>query len=149
MKLNIGCGQDYRAGWINIDNSTKVQTDFLVDIQTDKFPVDDESCDEVYASGVFEQVLENTKFVHVMNECWRVLETNGILTVIVPSSKFAIAFRDPFDCRHFIPETFDYFHFNHEHYKHYGKVYGFKPWEVLSNITQDNGIINVTLKKHV
>ncbi len=31
LKIHIGCGNDYRAGWINIDIDTNLKADFYCD----------------------------------------------------------------------------------------------------------------------
>jgi hypothetical protein len=144
-KLNLGCGVDYRKGWINTDISKEVKADLYFDCRKEKIPLEDNSCSEAYVSGVLEQILTNEEFVFCLNELWRV--TSGSLTVIVPNSKYSITFRDPFDCRHFLEETFQYVDKDSELWYKYGRVYGFKPWKVLSVLTNERGIMTVTLKK--
>lgn len=36
MKINIGCGRDYREGWINIDISTDCKADEYRDIRKER-----------------------------------------------------------------------------------------------------------------
>ena len=148
-KLNIGCGTDYKSDWVNIDVSPEVKADHYLDIQKDQLPATDASIDEIYCSGVLEQILFNNDFVHYMNEAWRVLNNNGVMTVIVPSAKYSIAYRDPFDCRRFTEDTFKYIQYNERHYHKYGKVYGFKPWLILTCITNEQGIMTLTMQKYV
>jgi len=145
IKLNIGCGRDYRKGWKNVDASREVKADEYYDIRNG-IKEEENSCIEIYCSGVLEQILENEKFLFVMNELWRVLDPNGIATIVVPSSRYAIAFRDPFDCRHFIEETWDYIDYNKKYYHLYGSVYGFKPWIVLEKTTNLRGIMTIVMR---
>lgn len=146
-KLNIGCGRDYREGWVNIDISKHVKTDHLVDIQTEPLPFYDNFFDEVYCSGVLEQILKNDDLVHVMNEMYRVLKSEGVATIVVPSARYSNAFRDPHDCRQFTEETFNYFVKDHQLYRDYGSVYGYQPWSMYEYITNARGIMTVTLTK--
>lgn len=135
-KLNIGCGRDYREGWENWDISNDVKAERHFDIRIQPWPCADDSVDEIYISGVLEQIGDNDKFIHVMNECHRVLKKStdknhpAVMLVVVPNAKFSIAHRDPMDVRKFTADTFAYFSYKEDEYRLYGSVYGFKPWEI-------------------
>ena len=86
MKLNIGCGRDYRPGWVNIDISSDCKTDVRMDIRTGTLPAREYEADEVYISGVLEQIGDNGQLIHVMNECHRVLKPGGKMVVVVPNA---------------------------------------------------------------
>ena len=130
--LNLGCGLDYREGWDNWDFSSHVKTDAVVSIGKDRFPADDETYDEIFCSGVLEQIGANQEFLYALNECHRVLKKGGAMTVHVPHAGYRIAFRDPFTRRYFLPGTFEYFQQSAKRYEKFGSVYGFKPWNILS-----------------
>ncbi len=160
MKLNIGCGRDYREGWINIDISHEVKADAYLDIRKDLLRSDkesvyetrdslvwDQAISEIYISGVLEQILENEHLIHAMNECHRVLKPKGKMTVIVPNARFAIAHQDPMDVRKFTKETFLYFLASDRHYKLYGSVYGFKGWSDIKIEENDRHILTITMTK--
>lgn len=147
MKINLGCGRDYKDGWINTDVSRETKADYYFDVSKDVFPFEDNSADEIYCSGVLEQILENQGLIHAMNECHRVLKTGGKFTVIVPNAKYAIASQDPMDVRKFTIPTFNYFIKDDRHYKLYGSVYGFKAWEMESMTENERGILTVNLIK--
>jgi SAM-dependent methyltransferase len=145
-KLNIGCGRDYKEGWINTDISHACRADAYFDIRKDPIiqagdirskamPVEDESIDEVYISGVLEQIGENEHLIHAMNECHRVLKPGGVMTVVVPNARYAIAHQDPMDIRKFTPETFQYFLKGARQYLMYGEVYGFEAWSTIKICT--------------
>jgi len=131
MKLNIGCGQQYKRGWWNCDISKVVQADAYLDIRKDILPFEDNSCDEIYISGVIEQILQNEDLVHALNECHRVLKVGKEIEIIVPNARYAIAHQDPMDVRKFTRETFSYFQKGSNHHNLYGKVYGFKGWSEI------------------
>ena len=103
MKLNLGCGNDFREGWINADAWAE-RVDIRCDLR-EPLPFDDETFSEIYASGILEQIGPNEQFREAMNECHRILMPGGRMTAVVPDSRFAIANRDPFDCRKFTQET--------------------------------------------
>lgn len=147
-RLNIGCGRDYRQGWINTDISHEVKADHYFDIRREKFPFKDELFEEICISGVLEQIGPNEELIHAMNECHRVLKPGGKMTVIVPNAKHAIAHRDPMDVRKFTMATFKYFDPECYEYRDYGSVYGFKPWDLEDIDENERHILTVTMHKH-
>lgn len=147
MKLNIGCGRDYRKGWENWDISNDVKAERHFDIRKQPWPCDDGVADEIYISGVLEQIGNNDQFIHVMNECARVLKLGGVMNVVVPNARFAIAHQDPMDVRKFTRETFFYFLESDRHYELYGSVYGFKPWRQLVIEENERHIFSIRMTK--
>lgn len=82
MKLNFGCGQRYRKGWVNIDfhsDSPEVQRVNLLG----KLPFADNSFDVVYSSHTLEHFsLRVTE--RILAECRRVLKPEGIIRTVLP-----------------------------------------------------------------
>lgn len=80
--LNLGCGNKYHKDWVNIDfvsNSEYVlQHNLLTGI-----PLEDNEVDVVYHSHVLEHFSKEDGF-HFIEECFRVLNLNGILRIAVP-----------------------------------------------------------------
>lgn len=80
--LNLGCGQKFHKDWINIDfvsaNEYVLQHNLL-----DGIPINSNEVDVVYHSHVLEHFSKNDGF-HFMEECYRVLNTNGIIRIAVP-----------------------------------------------------------------
>lgn len=146
-KLNIGCGRDYRQGWENWDISNDVKAERHFDIRIQPFPCDDDAASEIYISGVLEQIGDNDKFIHVMNEMHRVLKPGGEVTIVVPNARYAIAHRDPMDIRKFTKETFSYFLNTAQEYALYGSVYGFLPWSGIRIEENSRHIFTICLKK--
>jgi hypothetical protein len=146
-KLNIGCGQDYKEGWWNCDISKVVKTDAVLDIRKDRLPFDEGSVGEIYISGVLEQILTNEDLIHAMNECHRVLKIGGIMEVVVPNARFAIAHQDPMDVRKFTADTFSYFQTGARQFDLYGKVYGFKGWSKIRIHENERHIMIIEMKK--
>jgi predicted SAM-dependent methyltransferase len=147
MRINIGCGHDYREGWINTDISPKLRCNYVHDIREEKLPVEDGEAEEVYCSGVLEQLQMNEDLLFALNEMWRVLKKGGKLTLVVPNAEHSIAFQDPMDVRKFVPKTFNYFVEGEREYQLYGKIYGFKPWSSVSIQENQRHILIVTLVK--
>lgn len=146
-KVNIGCGRDVKPGWINTDVSQDTKADIVHDIRCERLPIDDASADEVYCSGVLEQILDSEDLRFAINEVWRVLAPGGTFNIVVPNAEYAIACQDPFDVRRFVPKTFDYFLGGAREYLLYGSVYGFKPWKSVTVRENQRHILEVTLVK--
>lgn len=147
MKLNIGCGRDYRQGWRNYDISSACVNDGILDISKDTLPEENGSVSEIYISGVLEQIGENQAFQHALNECHRVLKPGGKMVVVVPNAKHAIAHQDPMDVRKFTIPTFQYFLKGDRHHELYGSVYGFLPWSDIQIHENERHILTVTMTK--
>lgn len=147
IKLNVGCGRDYREGWVNIDISKDVRAEHYLDIRKDPLPFDDQSVGLIYISGVLEQIGSNDEFLFCMQELYRVLEPGAIMQVIVPNAAYAIAHQDPMDVRKFTKPTFMYFLKNDRHHQLYGSVYGFPGYSEITIDENERHILTICLKK--
>lgn len=155
-RLNIGCGRDYRDGWINIDISKNCKADLYLDIRKDtlmRYPpvspieIRANDVDEIYISGVLEQIGDNDQFIFAMNECWRALKPGGVMTLVVPDARFAIAHQDPMDVRKFTLQTFDYFLKGNRKHDLYGSVYGLIGWSKALISENERHIFTVEMIK--
>ncbi len=105
MKLNLGCGSQVLNGWVNVDYAlgarfTKIpffrtlnrkiklfnldwNDKIYLHNLTKKFPWPDSSVDVVYSSHTLEHMSkeDGRKF---LEECHRVLISNGIIRIVVP-----------------------------------------------------------------
>lgn len=147
MKINIGCGRDYREGWVNTDISLATKADFYFDIGKETLLMEGDQAELVYISGVLEQIGPNDELRHALNECHRLLKPGGMIQIVVPNAKYAIAHRDPMDIRKFTPDTFRYFIQGTQEYRDYGSVYGFQPWSDLDIQENQRHILTVTMIK--
>lgn len=100
MKLNLGCSDDHKAGYINIDSVKPA--DQIVDLCR-TWPWENSSVDEIYAKDVFEHLeggvpnyfgtgpaisythRGNRGKIWAMNESHRVLKPGSILEFLVPA----------------------------------------------------------------
>lgn len=81
LKLNIGCGDLYRPGYVNVDPSSNSIADENWDIFD--LPVKDGSVDQIVADHVLEFYdLMNARYI--LAEFWRVLRPNGELILETP-----------------------------------------------------------------
>lgn len=147
LRLNLGCGRDYRKGWVNIDISQDVEAELHMDLRVGRLPFNKDSAEEIYISGVLEQIGSNDQLIHVMNDAHRVLKPGGTMVVVVPNARYAIAHRDPMDVRKFTAETFSYFEKDKQEHRLYGSVYGFLPWSQIRIEENARHIFTATFTK--
>lgn len=133
MKINLGSGNKYKEGWVNIDISKEVNPDIVLDASKEPLPFEDNSCDEIIAIDFFEHILYP---IPVLNECWRVLKKDGLIMIEVPMAGTNDFYKDPTHVRPFVPETFKYFADYAEEYK----AIGCKSWKILQLQNTENRI---------
>ena len=109
-RLNLGCGEAVRTGWVNLDRVDLPGVDVVHDLTQCPWPFPNESFSEILAKDVFEHV---SNLVEIIEEAYRVLEPAGILTIQVPHFTSKDAFSDPTHVRPFSSLSWDYFTVQH------------------------------------
>ena len=102
MKLNIGCGNTIKPGWINLDQFDGPGVNVVCDV-TKGMPFPDNTFDHILAQMVFEHL---TNWETVLMECHRVLRPGGTIQIIVPYK--TVGFESPYHVRFFGPRTMDF-----------------------------------------
>lgn len=80
-KLNLGCGEDKKQGYVNIDWQESVRPDIVHDLNKVPYPFPDNEFDHVEAFHVLEHL---DKPFNIMREMHRILKPGGSLYVRVP-----------------------------------------------------------------
>lgn len=91
IRLNIGCGTDYKKGWVNIDNNSDNNIEKL-DLNWDlrnPLPFDDGSVDYVFNEHFFEH-LTVEEGQTAMKDLMRVLKPGGVMRIAMPDLEKAI-----------------------------------------------------------
>ncbi len=92
VMLNVGCGTDYKKGWINIDNNSDNNIEKL-DLNWDlrnPLPFDDDSVDYIFNEHLIEHLtVEEGK--KVMADLMRVLRPGGVVRVATPDLEESVA----------------------------------------------------------
>jgi len=146
FKLEIGCGKNppkkegkaqvyinkRHKGYIGLDIEDYGQ-EIIWDVENG-IPLPNDSCSDIFSSHTFEHIYD---FIGVMNECYRVLATDGVLHLVVPHRDSAKAYV-PSHIRWFDKWTFDFFQ-----YKSYVDGYQSKVWKVNEYIHNKRGDIHV------
>jgi len=100
LNLNLGCGADYREGWINYDLEAKAD---VCGNCEEGLPFKDHSVDFVLASHVLEHVHDLRA---LKKELHRVMKKGGVLVVVVPYYLSPDAWGDDTHCRAFSKQSF-------------------------------------------
>lgn len=91
IKLNVGCGTDYKAGWINIDNNSDNNISRL-DLNWDlrnPLPFKEDSVDFVFNEHFIEH-LTVEEGQGVIRDFMRVLKPGGVLRMATPDLEVTI-----------------------------------------------------------
>jgi len=131
VRLNIGCGKDFRESWCNLDVVKQPQfrpgldiwghleapLRYMADETGESVPVPDDTFDEM----IMRHVIEHLKDPLVaMQELWRVAKPNCKLEVSCPYGSSDDAFEDPTHYRQYFIGSWYYFQPGAYHKADYG-----------------------------
>jgi len=80
-KLHLGCGEDYKDGYLNVDFHNHFKVDMVFNLNQFPYPFENSRFDEIIAFHVLEHL--NDPFT-VMKELYRIIKPEGILHIKVP-----------------------------------------------------------------
>lgn len=80
-KLNLGSGEVYKDGYVNLDWNTVAKADVYHNLNLLPYPFEDNTFDEIIAHHILEHL---DRPFQVMKELHRILKPNGILHIQVP-----------------------------------------------------------------
>ena len=86
IKLNLGCGSDYKKDWINIDVNKGVKADKYFDFNKMPYPFKENSIDHIQCKQVIEHL--NINFFDFLKECARIMKPNGTMHLETPNAYF-------------------------------------------------------------
>ena len=96
-KLNLGCGDDIKREYVNLDKK-----DF--DFNVFPYPLKDNTFSFVYMRNVLEHLTDIEK---VMNEIWRISREDAMIEIIVPYWNHSSAYNSPEHMHYFNTRTFE------------------------------------------
>ena len=126
IKLNLGCGTDYRQGYINVDKGA-CKCDIQHDIEIAPYPFEDNSVDEVLLQHVLEHI-DPERFYNMMKEIYRICKNGAKIHVESPMAGSNNYFTDPTHKMPVTDRTFDYFDKTKALHEN-GVIYG---WDTVS-----------------
>ena len=101
IKLNLGCGSDYKVGWINIDMDESVKSDICADFQALKFIFKESSVMHIYMMHS----------IGYMNLFQARAFFKDILGILKPGGILEMEFPDIAKCANVLSSTKDYTEF--------------------------------------
>src|SRR3989344_1973734 len=91
-KLNIGCGDDIRKGFVNLDYFKLPGVGVVHDLNHFPWPFKENTFDAVYASHVLEHVDD---LVKTMREIHRICKNGAEIIIRGPHFSCGVTYRDP------------------------------------------------------
>jgi len=104
-KLNLGCGHDIKAGWINLDSKSLSGVDRVHDVEQLPLPFESNTFDNVLAKDI----LEHVEYIAVLKDVCRILKPDGVLQIQVPHFTSVDNYIDPTHKKKFSIQTFEFF----------------------------------------
>jgi hypothetical protein len=105
MKLNLGCGHDKRAGYLNVDSVAACAPDQVVDLEAFPWPWADNAAEEVVLHHVLEHLGAEPKvFLGIMRELYRVCAPDAVVKIAVPHPRHDDFIGDPTHVRPVTPQ---------------------------------------------
>lgn len=81
VKLNLGCGFKYLAGWVNVDAYQCCNPDVVWDLNKFPYPWENNSVNRIYMSHILEHIPD---WWTAFTECARILKVGGTIEIRVP-----------------------------------------------------------------
>ncbi|HIJ12048.1 TPA: class I SAM-dependent methyltransferase [Candidatus Woesearchaeota archaeon] len=106
MRINLGCGTDYKKGFVNVDNNRYDKADVKWDLNKYPYPFEDNSAKLILCNAVLENLDD---FVTTMEEIHRILAPGGKLRFRTAMAYTYVDAKDPTHKQHFVPATFKMF----------------------------------------
>ncbi len=113
MKLNLGCGNKKKAGYIGVDKYPCEAVEQIADLN-EPLPFNESSIEEIWMDNIIEHILD---IPAIMKEIHRICKKDAIVTVITPHYTSIASWRDPTHIHHLCYFSMD--HFEKESVKHY------------------------------
>jgi ADP-heptose:LPS heptosyltransferase len=110
VKINFGCGSDYRPGWLNIDQFDNRSPDLVMDLERLPWPIEDNFAEHILLKHVLEHVGHDSRtFLGIMKELYRVSKPGATIEIHVRHPWHNDFLGDPTHVRPILPETFQSF----------------------------------------
>jgi len=143
LVLDLGCGRRRHAGAIGIDNVALETVDVIADLRSLPLPFATGCADEVILSHVLEHFhIEDIQ--RILDEVYRVLRGDGVVTISVPHALSAAFSTDPTHKTRFTFSTLYYFTQEHS-FDHYEELnHTWKVTRLWASVNLFNSLLHPT-----
>jgi predicted SAM-dependent methyltransferase len=117
MKIDFGCGQRKKEGYVGVDALSIPGVDVVHDLNIFPYPFEDNSADDIWMDNVLEH-LDNP--LKVMEEIYRISKNDAKVLISVPYFRSFYATIDPTHKNYFGVWWFNYFDPSHPFHSRYG-----------------------------
>lgn len=93
MNINLGAGYKRYPGFVNVDADPNCNPDYLVDLEKDRLPFDDNTVEKVIAHHILEHIGDG--YFHLLKELYRVCKHGAIIDIRVPHPNHEVFLNDP------------------------------------------------------
>lgn len=126
IHLNLGCSDQLLKGYIGVDSFTPswaTEENFVKADLRHSWPFADGSVTHIRAWDILEHLPDK---IHTMNEIHRVLEPEGTIEIVVPTTDGPGAWQDPTHVSYWNRNSFLYHTQGDPHYNRFHEAYGVK-----------------------
>jgi len=121
VKLNVGCGNDIKEGYVNIDHIALDGVDVVHDLNVLPLPFESDSVDEILCLDV----LEHIDYIPLLQDFHRILKKGGKIIVRTPHFSSRFNYIDPTHLNRFSIQTFEFFLSNSFFKREYYQTFSF------------------------
>ena len=82
LKINLGAGFNKIPGYVSLDYDIKTNPDYIINLETDNLPFENNSIDEVLAFHILEHLGDG--YFHCLQEIYRVCKDGSKIQIKVP-----------------------------------------------------------------